>query len=268
MNKIVICGYGDVGKAIFKILERNENNNVYIHDPDQGRVCIAKDFDYLIVCFPYYIESVFNYDLNTYIKEFNPKAVIIHSTIPPTHMFDENIPLSLHIPVRGTHPNMYEDILKNYVWMVGQINPKAIDIDGIMSDVYHKSKCWDDGYRIFDSWKEAALAKLINTTWYAMQIGFANQIKEVCNKENINFDQAYTICMETDTIGRKYIPSDLKDDCGIRKKCEEKIPRPVMIPGNFGGKCLRPNLKLLEPLAPEFVKELERLDDLMEEKKC
>jgi hypothetical protein len=121
---------------------------------------------------------------------------------------------------------------------VGCAKPEQfVQVERIINGYYHKigiRHMW------LETSSETEMGKIVNTTWYGLQIAFATQIAEICQAKKIEFTHAYTAWMESDEIGKQY------QKVNGRATSKEIIPRPVMVPGTIGGHCVMPNLKLLE----------------------
>jgi len=265
---VLIVGYGEIGHAIHDIVK--EKYTTYILDPSKN-MYVESDvkIDIIHICIPYS-----RFDTNFFVTISNllqtyPKVqtVIINSTIDTECFkccdldFFQNV-LFIHHPIRGTYPNIALDI-KRFVNFIGLITPKTCEFATRMHEfcsVYYSNLGIQIEY--FDSYHETVFAKLLNTSWYGMQIAFAIESLSICEHQSLNFDQVYTRMMETDEIGRKY---SMQANGNIESK--EKIPRPVMFPGEMGGHCILPNLELLKWYAQDMCCWIESTSRIMEQKK-
>ncbi len=112
MKHLIIGSSGEIGQALLRIL-KNEFEKVYGHDLDIEHDPKIK-IDIIHICFPYnkdFPDYVFEY-----VERFGVKNVyvVIHSTVLPftTTNLSKIIKNVIYSPVRGTHPNLYEDMLK------------------------------------------------------------------------------------------------------------------------------------------------------------
>lgn len=251
-KNILIAGYGVVGSAFDKILTDAE----YPHDicdPYLIKGKKLKEYYHTIhICFPCYFEDIFIEHVVGYMKTFIPSYVIIHSTIGINtlkkirdYYVDKDIKL-FHAPVRGVEDEGADGI-KRFKTFVGGINP-----NWDMSLAYYLDNLGLN-WKWVRSYKEAALGKIVGTSWYGMVIAFANQIRKYCDTNDIHFEHAYTLPMRTDEIGREYY----RGWSGERAAPEfsltnsNMIPRPVNVPGVIRGHCVMPNLKFLRELSPD-----------------
>src|SRR3989344_9664116 len=179
--KIGILGNGEVGQAIAKFYK-----NPLIKDlkRDDGLI----EADILHVCIPWnknFIKAV-----KEEIKKIKPRLTIIHSTVAPftTKKLALSLPKRLagnvvHSPIRGVHPELYEGI-KTFVKYIGADNKKAgqlakkhLESLGIKTKVFYPSATTEIG-------------KLLDTTYYGLIIAWHGEMKKICDKFNVNFEEA------------------------------------------------------------------------------
>jgi UDPglucose 6-dehydrogenase len=169
--KIAIIGYGVVGKATNRQLDRTKNLiTTMIHDPDEGYKAVYKDADVVLICTP--TEHVEEY-LNT-LK--NHKNVFIRSTIPFTLVKDTNFAVW---PEFLTERTAYQD----------SINPKANIIGGtpeqfnILNDIttIQSFKYTTNIY--------AALMKLATNLYFMQKVSFANILYNLCKDNDLEYQK-------------------------------------------------------------------------------
>jgi len=256
MIKVLIIGYGEVGQSIERLIPK-DLFEVHIMDPEKEFYFNQQNsVDIIHVCVQ---EECLNNALITALN-IKRRVIIVHTSIDIYDLATSSINITfndlvIHSTVRGTHPNV--DIgMKIYPSLISVAfnYPINTETKQFIEDYYKKLKI---PFIWCSSPKATALAKLVNTTWYGLQIAFANQIYKICKEQKIDFHEAYTLSLETDLIGRKY---ELKDGRAI---ADVLIPRPVMIPGEMKGHCVIKNLKSLELYAPEMVKWIRDMSDYM-----
>ena len=243
---ILIVGYGVVGSAFEQIL----NEADYPHDicdPYKGKgKALKSHYHTLHICYPCYYDDIFIDITVAYIYRFSPDYVIIHSTIGVYTLekiwdrYEHKDVKLFHAPVRGVEENGAQGI-KDYITYVGGINPKH-DLS-----LQHYFEQLGLNWKWVSSYKEAALGKIVGTSWYGMIIGFANQIQKYCDEYNIDFEEAYIEPMRTSKIGREYF----RDSMDTRAEPFEMIQRPINIPGVIRGHCVMPNMKFMEELGKD-----------------
>ena len=119
MNDVLILGYGEIGKAIYKICSKTQNT--YYKDLNKSKLPNT-DIDILHVCIPYTNYEKFRDVIYDVALEYDPELIIINSTVEigTTNKlikdFDKsNIPAEIvYSPCRGVHPNL-EKGLKTFV---------------------------------------------------------------------------------------------------------------------------------------------------------
>jgi len=214
-----IIGYGQIGKAIAqfytdpKIKDLNRNDNL-------------KGVDVLNICIPY--NEDFIKTVKKEIAEIKPKLTIIHSTVEPgtTKKIGGMI---VHSPIRGIHPYLYQGIKK----MVKYIGADILEA-GIMAEEHISSLGIEP--KAFGPSIITELGKILDTTYYGLCIAWHGEMKKVCDKLKVNFDEAVTHFNKTYNEG--YIKLD-----------KENVVRPVLYPprnNNIGRHCIIPNTKMLK----------------------
>ena len=196
MSNALIIGYGVVGKAFEEILSQAGVMSDIL-DPSKGRSVdpIRHTYNILHICFPCYKEHEFiNYCVD-YITRFKPKYVLIHSTIGifTADKIIEQLGFHsvklFHIPIRGVELHGAEGI-KNFISFVGPAEGKKHYMDNFLCRYLDKLGMKNEWV---ESARESALGKLVGTTWYGMNIAFANLIKKITDRFDISFHSSYKI---------------------------------------------------------------------------
>ena len=218
VSKIGILGYGDVGKSIAKFYNKPKIKDL---KRDDG----LKGVEILHVCIPWsnnFIEIV-----KKEIKRIKPKLTIIHSTVAPgtTKRIGGMV---VHSPIRGMHPRLYKGI-KTFVKYIGADNKKAGELAkkhleglGIKTKVFYPSIVTEIG-------------KLFDTSYYGLCIAWHGEMKKICDKYKIDFEEAVTDFNQTYNEGYK-------------KLGKSNVIRPVLYPpkGGIGGHCVCENAEILK----------------------
>jgi len=216
-KKVGVLGYGEIGHAIAKFYRNPKIKDLKRDDGLEG-------IEILHICIPW--SDKFIDVVKKEIKEIKPKLTIIHSTVAPgtTKKVGE---MTVHSPVRGVHPKLYEGI-KTFVKFVGADNKKAGDLAkkhlkslGIKAEVFYPSITTE-------------LGKILDTTYYGVCIAWHGEMKEICDKFNVDFESAVTDFNKTYNEG--YI-----------KLNRAKFVRPVLYPPQNGKPkhCIVPNATIL-----------------------
>ena len=217
-TKVGILGHGEVGQAIAqfykdpKIKDLNRNDGL-------------KGIDILHICIPW--SNNFVKIVKKEIKEIRPKLTIIHSTIVPetTKKIGGMI---VHSPVMGMHPNLYPGI-KTFVKFIGADNKKAgrlakehLESLGIKTKVFQPSITTEIG-------------KVLDTSYYGLCIAWHGEMKKICDKARINFEEAVT------DFNKIY-------NEGYKKLGKKNVIRPVLYPPkkSINGHCIVSNAEMLK----------------------
>jgi hypothetical protein len=240
--KVGIFGYGEIGKALSKFYGPEGSANVKIKDlnRDDG----LRGVDILHVCIPY--NDKFVGIVEKEIKNVKPKITIIHSTIAPGTI--EKIGgMVVHSPVRGVHPFLFEG-MKTFVKYIGADNKEAGEMAknhleglGIKTKLVYPAKT-------------SELAKLFCTTYYGVCIAWHKDMKKICDKLGVDFEQVVT------DFNKTY-------NEGYTKLGKTNVVRPVLFVDDkpIGGHCVVPNAKILknyfESRAFDFILDYEKKDN-------
>jgi len=222
-EKILIIGLGEVGKPLYKILSENFTN-VYGYDSDRSKTihelkAIPKHVEIMHVTYPYidgrFIDSTINY-----IISFNPRLVIIHSSIPPgtTRLIQSKTnSIIAYSPVRGKHPNLKEH-LRFWTKWVSAVNQAGTELA--------KKHLEEAGFKVkvAKDPESLELAKLWETIYRAAMIACWQEIHRISRK----------------------LDADIKVIAEFIQEVHEVLgDRPVYYPDVIGGHCLIPNTRIL-----------------------
>ncbi|MFH1317229.1 MAG: hypothetical protein ABII01_06945 [Candidatus Woesearchaeota archaeon] len=221
MKNVIIIGTGEIGSALIELLDESGKYKVFKKDIEP--VHIDEPIDIMHICIPFF--DNFNDIVINYINEYKPKLVIINSTVRPgttRSIFKKTNIHLVHSPVRGRHPKLLEG-LKKFVKFIGPVTPEA----GEMAKEHFESLGLKT--EVFGSSVDSELGKLFETTYYAINIAFHQEMDRICQEFGADFKYAVTRFSATQTMD-----------------IEHKVPRPLMFPGIIGGHCLLPNIEILK----------------------
>ena len=222
-EKILIIGLGEVGKPLYKILSENFTN-VYGYDSDRSKTihelkAIPKPIEIMHIAYPYtggeFIDSTINY-----IRSFNPRLVIIHSSIPPrtTRLIQSKTnSIIAYSPVRGKHPNLKEH-LRFWTKWISAVNQAGIELaKRHLEEAGFKVKVAKDP-------ESLELAKLWETIYRAAMIACWQEVHRIS----------------------KDLGADIKVIAEFIQEVHEVLgDRPLYYPDVIGGHCLIPNTRIL-----------------------
>lgn len=212
-----ILGYGEVGQAIAEFYSKPKIRDLDKNDNLKG----IKVFH---VCIPY--DKNFVKTVKNEIRKIKPRLTIIHSTVAPgtTKKIGGAV---VHSPIRGTHPQLYKGI-KTFVKYIGADDKrigkeakKHLESLGLKVKVFYPSTTTE-------------LGKLLDTTYYGVCIAWHGEMKKMCDKFGVNFDEVVT---DFNTTYNE----------GYTKLGEKNVVRPVLYPPEegIGGHCIIPNTEIL-----------------------
>lgn len=219
-HKVGILGYGEVGQAIAKFYGQVKIKDLKRNDGLNG-------VEILHVCIPWsenFVEFV-----KKEIKAIKPKLVIVHSTVAPgaTRKLGK---IAVHSPIRGIHPHLFRGI-KTFVKYIGADNKRAgemakkhLESLGIKTKVFYPSLTTEIG-------------KLLDTSYYGLVIAWHGEMKKICDKFGINFEEAVTDFNQT-------------YNDGYAKLGKANVVRPVLYPPQkttgITGHCICENAEILK----------------------
>lgn len=211
-TSVIVAGLGEIGKPLFKILSRAYNCVGIDIEPVQ----IPEPCDVLHVCYPFQIPNFVGTTVE-YIGRYKPQFTIINSTVVPgtTRLIANRSGTAVaYSPVRGKHAKMEQEML-SYKKYVGADDP--------VITVRAAEHFANAGFKTdqFDNSEIAELAKLIETTWLGMLIGWAQEVERFAVSKGANYAAVNAFIKEID-----FLPSDV-------------------FPGLIGGHCVMPNIALL-----------------------
>ena len=227
---VLVVGLGEVGRPLFELLDESGKFIVFGFDTDKSKMqslrqtTLPNKVDIIHICLPCSNKSKFVDIVTSYIGKFEPKLVIVNSTVPlkttiGIHEKSSNC-LVAHSPVRGVHknPEYMKWELKRWTKYVGGANAEAAD-----AARNHFEKL-DLKTKVLKSCTETELAKLFETTYRAWMIACFQEMHRISNRVGADFANVVDFIEDTHRI---------------------RSDRPVMFPDVIGGHCLIPNVELL-----------------------
>lgn len=232
-NVVGILGYGEIGKAIAHICQ-DSGFKTLVRDLTYDEIKDNK-IGYLHVCIPEKNQTNFIKIVVNSIKEFRPILTIVNSSTTPGtvkkifKLTDANI---VHSPVIGIHPDLYLSIKKYFVKVIGPVNNSS---KKLATSHFKKLKL---KYTLYNSSNDSEAAKILDLVYYAWNIIYCKWVKEMCDKNSLNFNQVYTLQNRIYNNGYKKLLPD--------------VIRPVMfpVPGAIGGHCTIPDTEIFHKYSP------------------
>ena len=217
-GKPMVIGVGEVGSALATVLEAT--GPVLVHDLEP--VDIFEAVSVMHICFPYFNAEQFKSAVQSYIRKFNPSLVVINSTVVPgtTRELAEATGASIaYSPIRGKHVRMAEDLMQ-YTKFVGALDPEVTR----QAEEHFRSAGMKTA--AMDCPESLELAKLAETTYFGLQITFAQELNRFASRVGANYLETTRFFEEIDFL-----------------------PRKPYFPGFIGGHCVIPNINLLQHIA-------------------
>lgn len=208
---VLVIGLGEVGGPLLEVL-----GNTYRAVGRDIEDCPLREVPILHLCFPF--GEGFVQKATQYVLRYKPELVIINSTVLPgttRAISEESATAAVYSPVRGKHTRMKEE-LHRYAKFVAGSSPWASDIaEG------HFGAAGIPTERM-SSFEVLELAKLLETTYFGVMIGWAQEMDRFASTLGVDYWEAAQFFDEID-----FLP-------------------PVRFqPGFIGGHCVMPNLDLL-----------------------
>lgn len=215
-KRIGIIGQGYVGTAIKTGFEKNFQINTYDkflsdRSTQSSIENLTKSSDLIFLCLPTPMNSDGSchlnillsvlYDLNQ-LKFSSEKVIIIKSTVPPgsTDNFKKEFS-NLRIvynPEFLREANFIEDFKKQKFIILGG---EDLDVK-VCSEIYNV--IFPNIKVIKTTPKVAEMTKNLINTFLATKVSFANEIKLICDKSNINYEEVIKIALNDNRLGNSH----------------------------------------------------------------
>ena len=223
MKTVLIVGLGEVGMALYEII--NESNQCEVYGLDlviNLNQQIPAKVDIMHICYPYngdrFIKSVIQY-----VDLYNPNLLIINSTIKPRTISEIAKRCQCKIvfsPVFGTHrgKEYFKEEIKYYGKFVGGINEESTKLA-----MEHFNEVNISTIKV-KSPLEAEIIKLYCTTYYGMLISLSQEFHRFSRVVGANYEDV------------------VKGICYLHSKAFNKPPA---YPDVIGGHCVLPNIDII-----------------------
>jgi len=229
-TRSLIIGAGEVGLSLFQFFK----NYYQVSIIDEYSECFEKNIAYLHITFPY--SKNFIKEVKKYQKKYKPTHTIIHSTCPPGTSRKCNATFSMIV---GIHPHLEKSIKTFTKFLAGE---EA----SLVANYFRKA-----GMKVYLYDKQEALeyAKVSQTTFYALMIEYVKNLKRICDKENLNFAEVYTLPSQDYNRGYEILGYP-----------EFKMPMLTPILTKQGGHCTIANCDFWNTPFTKLIKELNLYD--------
>ena len=240
MQKNVVAGLGEIGEPIRKLFPKKITTVGYDINPSLMDIKKFQKFEnmetlFLHICIPF--SKSFSKQTKNLVKKFDPKIIVIHSTISPNTT--SALQTQLQIPViysatRGVHKRMLTD-LKRYTkfFAINSDAPKkqfaVKEFKKLMTSCGVKTKQMSKPETL-------ELGKILcDTSYLGWLINYAQLSNIIAKQYDVNYDEMWNFSDEIHQLLGN---------------------RPKMYPGFIGGHCVIPNLDLLHNQTLDLIKEI------------
>lgn len=232
--QVGMLGYGEIGSAVSSFYtnswRKRVKYNLLIKDLERNQ--FSSTLDILNVCIPYTNNFVKIVEKN--IKTYDPKMIIIHSTVKmgTTSELKKIFPdkIIVHSPVKGVHPDLVKGI---------KVFTKFIGADLFFNDgIAVKEHFLDIGInntRVVFRSRNTEVMKLFSTLTYGINIAIEKEVHKFCEDNKLDFETVYSEANKDYNRGYK------KLQCP--EYCKYEL---IHCPGEIYGHCVIPNAKLLD----------------------
>ena len=156
--RTLIIGAGEIGKSLYEVFKYHYD--VDIIDKITITSGLLDEYEIMHICFPY--SKDFVNQVEEYKKRYNPKYVIIHSTVPCG--INEKLG-TVSSPTVGIHPHLVESLTTFTKFLGGK--------DASQVAQYFRRA----GIKVYltDSAHSTELKKIMSTTYYGMCIEYKKE---------------------------------------------------------------------------------------------
>ena len=231
--KVAIIGYGVVGKATHKTIQRQ--HEVMIHDPLQGLNSVYTQADVVFICTP--TEYV-----NIYLEKLTKHPyVYVRSTIPFTLVKNKTF---------AVYPEFLTERYADY----DTLNPKCSIVGGTPEQFNMLTKVSIHNNFHYTTAEYAALAKLSTNCYFSQKVTFANILYNLCQDHGLDYNKL----KNTMAADERMWIHDHWDVPGHDGKL------------GYGGKCFPKNIEIMKNLVNEtdelYFEQLEDYNNIQRDK--
>jgi len=240
LNKDLVIGLGEIGNPILKVISKSISAAGFdidqkLMDKKQYHLLLNQKTIFAHICIPFsekFVESVLEIT-----KQYNPAAIVIHSTISPgtTEIIQKKLPIPvIYSATRGIHKRMIKDLhryTKFYSVYEWATNSKwaSKQYEKRMRKAGIKTKKMSTPLTL-------EIAKIVvDTSYYGWLITYAQLSNMIAIKNKVNYDEMWSFADEI----HKFLGN-----------------RPKMFPGFIGGHCVIPNLDLIKNDTLNLIKQI------------
>lgn len=210
----LVIGLGEVGRPLLELLGKHFD----VVGVDTEPAEIRGECEIMHICYPFEIEDFVGESVR-YINKYRPRLTIVNSTVAPgttRAIYRAAGAPIVHSPVRGKHAGMKQELLR-YVKFIGGVKEEWSQR---AAEHFQSSGMRTE---ILSSPEATELAKLTETTYFALLIAWAQEVERYCDRLSLDYDEIVSFY----------------EGIGF-------FPSVKYFPGVIGGHCLMPNIKILK----------------------
>jgi len=212
-NTIGIIGQGFVGTAVREGMEPFYNVETYDKFKNSTYSSLeelVENVDFLFICLPTPMKKTGECDLSI-IKEVigriescgQERILIIKSTIPPgtTEMLNKeckNVKVVFN-PEFLTEANYIDDFKNQSRIIIGGPRPYSTKVKTLFKKAFPQTPIIKTHSTI------AEMIKYFTNTFLATKVSFANEMKQFCDKVNVDYDKVAEYVLYDDRIGKTHL---------------------------------------------------------------
>jgi len=253
INKVAIAGFGILGKNLYNYMEKNFSLDLIVYDPPmkKGSVKELNEADVVFICTPTPHDEKTGFDLS-YVEAViklleGEKAIVIKSTILPgtTDKLQEKYPQHklFYNPEFLTEASAGHDMSHPKRQILGlsekvntDFNEADADTKELVNSIYQLLP--PAPFNVYVPAKVAEMVKYTGNAWFGVKILFMNQIYDLCQKLDVNYNAVKKCVAAEPMFGPSHL--DIFHD-NFR---------------GYGGKCLPKDIKSLIQLGDEVESEM------------
>lgn len=217
-GRVAVVGLGAVGRPLAALL--STAYAVTAFDVDPPPLETLRPVDVLHICYPFEIPD-FDGTSAAYIAALEPRVTVINSTVAvgtTRKLAQRSGRPVVHSPVRGKHDRLREE-LPQYVKFVGALDAAS---GAAIADHFAGAGLRT---RVHVPPETTELAKLTETTYFAVLIAWAQEVERLADRAQVDYDAV----------------ASFYEEVGF-------FPPVKYFPGVIGGHCVMPNLEILSEL--------------------
>jgi UDPglucose 6-dehydrogenase len=205
---IGIVGQGFVGNAVYQKFKHYYEVKTFDLDESKSNSTFDEvaNCDYVFVCLPTPMNSDGSCNVSIVegvIEQLDgkPKGIVVKSTIPPgtTEMWNQKFNTNIVFnPEFLTERNAVEDYEHQSRIILGGPRPTTTELKQIFSKVFPSADI------IKTDSTHAEMVKYTTNTFLSVKVSFANEIHQLCDKLDIDYDKVIEYATYDDRLGKSH----------------------------------------------------------------